>query len=811
MLFVTFSSFSDKKRIFVPLAEAISVFLCLYIVTSGLMWIFTCFSVKICMLAVTFLDAVILLVRYLKSEIKGKEFFSFDVLKIDYRIIINKCAIVVAVFLSLGAFSSFGIGFNDGNAQTMAISILNGNNTLRFTIDEYNNIEPESKYEYYFFDTISNIDNEDFTADYWISDEGNINGERKMWVDFGANPVYPSLLALSSTIFGIGKMAFIQAVFAFCLFVFVDEILKTLKCDWKLRSILILLLGVSPIVVYCNHTTLVEPVIGFCMIMFVYFLLCKDNKLQLISAAGVVTFSFLHSSVYTMLPLFLVIYWMYYIHTRKSRHLIASGLSIAGYVLSFVFLNILAYENTSINYRIGLPFLGDKYYFFVIFIVLISLFAAVILLVTVSKAKTEKIIEFERVKGRAIFKTGVIVISIASIAIMVGLNVARCNSFNDTLHITVISFAICSGVIILPYIIARLISGSYNAGIKEAVIVVSFIYTILLYSAIMKVMLDGYYYEARYIASFIPFIILAAGMMLRLLKEDEKYYIPIIGIIILVIPYTTSLLFSKAETRLEKDIYDGVMQAVDDYSDENTVILVEKDLMKYFYFPVLTTTDAKVYPYEGAVINSLCLDTNEASSRVLYITNFSDNSIQNKGRIRYLKKNVVSEVNEEETSSILGLPNSFHEYNSDDIQVIEISNLARLIDGTDIEEIDMDMLDIKISELEIDESQKAHIKVLLTDGKTIYYNDVLSLSYHLEYENENVYDNPRTPIGPYVVKDYSFDFDLTNQDENMTVVFDIVEEGVQWYSWKNDVPEVLFSRNEDGNWEYTIEMRTEVN
>ena len=55
MLFFTFSSFSDKKKIIVPLAEAISVFLCLYSVTSGILWMCDIFSFEFCLITVTVL------------------------------------------------------------------------------------------------------------------------------------------------------------------------------------------------------------------------------------------------------------------------------------------------------------------------------------------------------------------------------------------------------------------------------------------------------------------------------------------------------------------------------------------------------------------------------------------------------------------------------------------------------------------------------------------------------------------------------------------------------------------------------------
>ncbi len=807
LLFFTFGSFTDRKRIFIPLAESISAFLCLYIVTSGLMWLFESFNVATCLLVVSFISVCLFIARYFTCSDKGVKFFSYSGIKIDHRIILNKCAIMLALFLSIGTYSTYGIGHNDGNAQALALSILNGNNTHVFEIEEYQNIRAESPYEYFFFDTISNIDTTDFTANYWITDEGSEDGEIRMMADYGADPVYPSVLALSATIFGFSRMAFIQAVFAFCLFVFVDEILRVLKCDWKLRSVLILLLGVSPIMVYCNHTTLVEPIIGFCMVLFMYYLLCKDDKLQIVSAAGVVAFSFLHSSVYTMLPLFLVIYWMFYIHTRKLRFLAASGIAMLGYIVSFIFLNIVAYENTSINYRLGLRFFKEKYFVFIIIISVIAAIGAMLLVILFNDVDPEKISSFERGKGRVVFKIFVIIASSASIIFMIVTNIIKCDTYKDTLNISFVVFMVCTGIVIMPYIIGRLISGSYTVGIKEAVVIVAFIYTVLLYSSVMKPMLDGYYYETRYLASFIPFVILEAGMMLRMLKEEGKYYIPIIGIILLLFPYTTSLLSAKTDCRMDMNIIEDVIDTVNVKADEDTVILVEKDLMKYFYFPLLKNTVARVYPFEARYINNFCLDTEDVSSKVLYVTNSDGDAFKRKGTIQYLNLNKEYSVSSEDASEIIGLPNAFREQNSEIVQVIEVNKLYQMVDTSNIDIFNMDNVKITVDQIEIDEDI-AHVKIALTDKSKLYYNaNKMSLSYHLDYEkSDDVYDNLRIEIDPVMVEDYVMDFDLSQLDENMIVGIDIVEENVAWYSWNHKVPIIRFKKN-DGEWDYYIQYR----
>ena len=806
MLFFTFSTFSDKKRLFVLLAESISVFLCLFSLTSAFLWIFEAFTVEFCLLVVTVFVTVVFIINYFKNGKKGKDFFALGDIKVDKSNIINRSIIIIATLLSLGSYATVGIGYNDGNAQIQAISILNGQNSLKFEVDEYENIAPGSQYEFYFFDAINNIDSENFTANYSINkvdtEEEDVK-EYRMTGEYGSNPVYPSILALSACIFGIKRMAFIQAIFAFCLFVFVDELLRKLKCDWKLRSVLVLLLGVSPIIIYCNRTTLVEPLIGFCMIMFMYFLLCKKKKLQVLSALGVVTFAFLHSNFYTMLPLFLILYWMYFIHTGKIRHLVSSGIVITGYILSFGFLNITAYENTSINYKLGLSFLGNNYYIFVIAAAAITVLFGIIFAIFVKKIDSQKLVEFKRNKGRKVFKILMAAISATPIPIMAYIIFAECNTFGDFLNITFVAFLVCSGVLLVPYILFRLISARYRMGIKETSVVLAFVYTVIMYSCVMKVLLDGYYYESRYISSFIPFIVLAAGMMLKLLKKEEKYFIPIIGIIIMLIPHSTSLMKSDAETRFNADVFEDVINIVQDRTDDESVIVIEKSLLRYYYYPLIQMTDADVYPIDADYFDTFCRDINDYDSKFIYITDDSGTRYLGKGRVRYLNNNIQKITSPENTSMILGLPNKFVEYDVGKVQVLEVSALGKMLNYELYDDLEKEDINLNVKDINI-ENGMATITVSVTDGSKIYHNERYLLSYHLEYENEeDLYDFPRYEIGPVIYKDFEIKINLSEQPEDVTVVIDIVEEGVEWYSWENRVPVILFTENE-GEWDYKI-------
>ncbi|MCR4649496.1 MAG: hypothetical protein K5776_10520 [Lachnospiraceae bacterium] len=802
MLFYGFRHILDSKKILVNLAESISVFLCLYMVTSGVMWILEMFTAEFCMLAVTFIIAVFFVIVYIKSPVKGKEFFVLSGVQYDHRTLINRAAIILATVLSVGAYSTMGIGHNDGNAQIRALSILNENNKRTFAVEEFDNIASKSIYETFFYKTVSEIDKEKFTAKYTI--EKDPSGEEKnlMIGDYGCNPVYPSVLALGAKIFGIRRMAFIQALFAFCLFVFTDEILLALKCDWKLRSILVSLLGLSPVIIYSNHTTLVEPVIGFCLVMFLYMLVCKDEKRQLLSILAVFALSVLNAVVYILIPLIFVLYALYYAHTRKKIYLVSAGVSLIGYVLGFVYMSMIAYENTMINYQIGIPFFGDKVFIFVIILSIVAFVSGSILLVSLNDVKEEDIRRFETGIGKKIFKILVTVSAAAFLILVIVQGIMNCHSFKEVTRLTLSAFTICSGVSVIPVILVRLLSTKYDPDEKEAAVIVTFIYTIMLYSAVMKVSIERYYYDARFLASFLPFAIIAGGLALNYLKNEMKYYLPLVGMFILLVPYSATLIANDCEKRMDSEVFFDVIDYVEENADENTVVFVEKNLMKYFYYPLCELTDVRIYPMTADLIEDFVRDTGDNSSNVLYITN-KDEISKYKHTVEYYKKFYSRRFSETDLSMALGLPNSLKTRLAGTVEILKVEKLSDLLSRFSYSKMDDSDFNLKVENVEVDENNIAHVTLSVTDSDEILYNDVYLLSYHLDYElSEDLYDLPRVLIGPFTVEKYTYDFSLSGMNEDLTVMFDVLEEGVAWYSWDNDVPVVSFSKDDEGNWTY---------
>ena len=198
------------------------------------------------------------------------------------------------------------------------------------------------------------------------------------------------------------------------------------------------------------------------------------------------------------------------------------------------------------------------------------------------------------------------------------------------------------------------------------------------------------------------------------------------------------------------------------------------------------------------------MDTNERKSKVLYITDRNGDAYLESGKILYLRKNTANIIEEENYSKITGLPSRFSEVDNGIIQVLEFDSTEDMLKPKNFEEFDIDNMNLRVTDVEIDEDETAYISVSVSDVKDMFYDEKNNLSFHLEYENsEDRYDNYRIPLGPYVYGDYVIELDLSENEENTKLILDVVEENVMWYSTDHDVPAVDFIYTGEG-WTYKI-------
>lgn len=815
-LFFTFNATEEKRKWDIVLAEAISAFFGVFIVIAGILWIVGIYSEVNCLIGTTLVDALIVFISYLFSK-KKTQFFNVNNSGFSYKWLVSRGLIVILCFISLGSYAVFGVGRNDGNALVQAFSQSNGNYSSDYEIDEKNTIVPDSQYDLYFDNSLKNMDTKDFTGEYWTETvEREENGEI-VYIDvlmgsYSNNPVYSSLLELGMDIFGLTKGSYLNIFLLFSVLIFIDDILFRINCRWSLRTSLIVLLGLVPLIVYANHTAIAETVMMFSVIAFLYFIISKNNWLRLVSCLFVIALSMINVSAFTVIPVILIIYWIKYLSDKQLVNLIASIIASLGYGLSFLLLMFTAYSNTLIVYRQALFFLKENQIVpGVIIAISVSLLVPLILFIVRKIIFSEKTTIFFQKNGKLVFKILVLASAVAAIASTILCGFTECKNYNDVTMMTLPVIMALTGVFMIPVILVGMARMKYSVKEDDAVIIVFFVYGVLLYSVICRPIVASYYFEARFLIVYIPIVILTAGIMLRGFKQDG-WYIPALSSFILFSPYTTSLMSNAVDTRLEWNNVTSVIDMIQDSTDD-TIILMDVDLMKEYYHLTDSYVDRLIYPFNEGIKGQMAKEVDILDKKVYYITSNISNDLVDKGRMIYRNDNETTALVGPEVWSIISMPSTNEHVEDSFINVIEYESFSDMLVPEDCDwgnltfgRIFWQIRDIIIE----DDVAKIDLSLFRKDVILLYNEYDLCLSYHLEFEDSSLdeYDHKRTNIGSgQYVNGFSqtIEIPLNNLEEDEVVaIIDMVRDGVGWYSWEyDDCPRIYFSKTEN-DWNYEI-------
>lgn len=806
---------TDNKKWDVILAEAISVFFGVFTISSGVLWIIDIYSLENNILVSTIISLIIVVVNFIIKKKKQINIFEVKNNAFSNKWLISRLVILLACLISTGSFATFGIGRNDGNALIQAYSQYKGNYSTEYAVAEMNGIIEGSEYSKYFEDTIVNLDTTDFTGEYWYVDkeiekDGGQITYKEMLGSYGNNPVYASVLELGMALFGMTHANYINVIVLFCMLIFMDSILMRLRCKWGLRTLLIALMGIVPLVVYANHTAIVESLMMFCIVTVFYYLNDSTSHRQMFTALYVTTLMMLNVSAFVLIPIILIMFWLSFIRRGKKSILVVSALSAVGYGLSYLLLMETARNNTFTVYRQALFFLNDNQVTIVVVACILASLVVTLVLALIMKNKiSEAINSFLSKKGKRVFKLSLLGCMVISIAATVFFGIMECGSFKDVTMLSLPAIMMLTGVVIIPAIVIGIILMKYSIGLEEALYLVFFVYGVLIYSVMARPVIDSYYFEARYLLLFIPIVIIVAAIMLKTMKEDA-WYIPVVAIILLVIPYTTAVMNVKAETRVEWDNVLNVVEEIEAKAD-GEVVLLDEGLMKEFYHLIELSTDLSVYPYQEGIRGLIARDSDILGKKVLLITSENVASYAETGNVVYSNRNKKSGASK--FSPVIGLPSQYDITEEDYIQIIEFDDYSELLSEEDCinGNLTYNRIFWKINDIII-EDDVAEVKVSLTyRPDVLYYNaEEMSISYHLEYEDEilNAYDHKRTEIGN---GQFINGFDKTLEiplekieDDEVIAIIDIVRDGKDWYSWRHkDCPVIRFSNSEEG-WQYEI-------
>jgi hypothetical protein len=268
--------------------------------------------------------------------------------------------LVIAALFGGNTFEFFGMGQDQGVYQTKAIFLIGSKNDNQIDLRGYY-ASPDEQYRAEFAEMVVS---QRYAGAGFYYFRGNANRGTVMPDEqyspasgfFHGIPNFPALLSISGKIFGVDKMMHIQTVF---FLLAVALIYMTLDINLRLKKLTVLgitiLLILSPIVLWTAKASLTEIFLLLIISAFLFLLTSDSKEVSKILWIPVAAFAFFHVSIYTLMPMFVLLFALLMIQKKETGLLISGVLSLVFYMLGFLSMAYSSPQYTFDNYR---PLLG---------------------------------------------------------------------------------------------------------------------------------------------------------------------------------------------------------------------------------------------------------------------------------------------------------------------------------------------------------------------------------------------------------------------------------------------------------------------
>lgn len=256
-----------------------------------------------------------------KNNVSGRIQFSLK----SYLPMMSLC--LGAMLLAQNHNGYYGMQQDQGVYQTAAVAMISGNWENVMELDVYRDLADEDRERYiqmlpiqvngfYFYE-------QDLEGLYSIEFASDATGY------FHGIPTFPALLALWGGMFGIGSMGGIQTVLFGLLLALGYLLLGELGCG-KSRALLGCgIVAVSPMVLWTAQSALTEVYLACALTAFLYFLTQQGSWGIWLSAVSIISFGCVHFSIYTIMPIVVLIYLGLYMRYRERTYIGAGILTTA--------------------------------------------------------------------------------------------------------------------------------------------------------------------------------------------------------------------------------------------------------------------------------------------------------------------------------------------------------------------------------------------------------------------------------------------------------------------------------------------------
>lgn len=567
--------------------------------------------------------------------------------------------VILALPLVLTKNELFGMGQDQGVYQVVAINLMNGLTDRQQDFAEYYTLSSTDQTE--FADAIKH-----YLVGYDMAPENYPDTVYDRTVSpvsgiYHGIPTYPAMLALFGKLFGVSHMVQLETVIWVCMIFLVSFLCRQMQWKRLTEFLACTVCAVSPIVIWVAKSSLTELFLAVILLSFV-LLITTPNRSHGLSILPIAVFACYHVSIYTMVPLFVVLYGALYLFRRKTQYAVLMLSTIGLYLASYFAMRHVQPFYTMNNYRS--LFTGDITVFNITTVVtVVSIVAFVICgiycLILHRRAKRFDANAFLEMAQQHTWVKVIFSLFLLLPVTYILYKALSQGMVGELRYLTLTGYAIQTGFFLLPVtgIIVLFRMKTVLEKPETMVLYVMFLYCILVYAAFLRFQIEYYYYYARYLAPFVPIAVLFAAMVLD--KCNWKVTVPLLTAGVLVVaPFDKFLATAKDDTRMQW----SVLMELTEKIDETNCVVVDTELMPQIYLPLRSMTGAATYPeLENAVeqVDQL----SEQYDTVYYLT--TDTSIlQYSDSYRCVYRNTAhhSEDDLNHNGKLFPMPLAFLEY-----------------------------------------------------------------------------------------------------------------------------------------------------
>ena len=497
----------------------------------------------------------------------------------------------------------FGMGQDEGVYQTVAINLMNGIADRQQDFAEYHSL-PEAQQEIFSKSVLSHLVGYDIGSESY-PDTVYDNTVSPVSGIYHGIPTFASMLAMWGTMFGMAQMQGIQTVFYGMTIFLTFFLCRNLKLRQRACALACVVTAASPVVVWVAKSALTEGFLAVLIVLFLYFLTDEAHpERQWMSILPVAVFGCYHVSIYTMVPLFLVLYGGMYWLTRRKCFAVLMPVTVVGYLVSFFAMRHVQPFYTMNNYSpiFGLGITQKELPWFVPLVCGAALVLCGGYLWAVRRFVHRKYADssperyLERVQQS---RMGFVLVELLLVPLMLYI-LLKCvmaeNPLSEFRGSSLWGFACAMGILLplLAWIMGVLKPRFYLESPRRLVILVTAVYCVLFYAAFLRFHVNFFYYYGRYLVPFLPAAAVFSAMTIERLRA--RVTIPVMAAGLLVVaPYDRFLAVTKDDTRMQWNVLEEIAAQI----QPTDCVIVDGDNMWTLFLPLRAMTGAAVYPLTG--------------------------------------------------------------------------------------------------------------------------------------------------------------------------------------------------------------------